>query len=345
MLANCDQAVPGGISHAGTSRIPVESLSRARRAAHGSLIALIAAVAAFAAGCATRTGSTPPAMANATPSPLTAADGRIVFTSHRDGNPEIYVMNADGSGATRLTDHPALDGWPAWSPDGQRIAFVSTRDGNRELYIMDADGSHLTRLTDNRYRDEEPAWSPDGQRIVFWSDHELYGGTESRFAQIYALNPDGRDPVRLSSRPGDHAHPTWSPDGRRIAFALGHTLFVMNADGSHVKVLLPHRSTQRMRDEAPAWSPDGRRIAFTSDRDGNEELYLINADGSGLTRLTDHPAADREPAWSPDGKRIAFTSSRDGNWDIYVIDVDGSGLSRLTDDPAYDGHPDWSSAP
>ena len=95
----------------------------------------------------------------------------------------------------------------------------------------------------------------------------------------------------------------------------------------------------------PVWSPDGTRIAFESFREGNGDIYVMNADGSGLTRLTSDPALDSSPSWSPDGTRIAFESSREGNINIYVIDADGSNLARLTDDPAVDKDPVWSPLP
>ena len=93
--------------------------------------------------------------------------GRIAFHSHRDGNREIYVMNADGARATRLTDNSAEDGFPAWSPDGNRITFVSDRAGNHHIYTMNADGSEVTRLSDNPVRFAYPSWSPSGNRTAF----------------------------------------------------------------------------------------------------------------------------------------------------------------------------------
>ena len=146
-------------------------------------------------------------------SPAWSPDGRrIAFESERDGNDEIYVMNADGSGVARLTVNDAIDGSPAWSPDGQRIAFDSLRDDNFEVYLMNADGSGVTRLTNNDARDWHPVWSPDGRRIAFESNRD---GN----AEIYLMNPDGSGVVRLTyNGAADWVSPAWSPDGRRIAF-------------------------------------------------------------------------------------------------------------------------------
>jgi TolB protein len=103
--------------------------------------------------------------------PAFSPDGRqIVFGSSRDGDFEIYVMNADGSAVRRLTRSPGLDVRPAWSPDGKRIAFTSNRDGNYEIYVMDADGSRLHRITNHPDRDDYAAWHPDGRRLAIVSE-------------------------------------------------------------------------------------------------------------------------------------------------------------------------------
>jgi Tol biopolymer transport system component len=260
--------------------------------------------------------------------------GRIAFLSGRDGNGEIYVMNADGSDQTRLTDNPANDFFPAWSPDGTRIAFESARDGNREIYVMNADGSGQANLTGSPADDIDPAWSPDGTRIAFNSNRDGNG-------EIYVMNADGSSQTRLTDNPADDLEPAWSPDGTRIAFQSGRggnfEIYVMNADGSNQTRLTDNPAD----DGGPAWSPDGTRIAFESVRDGNHETYVMNADGSSQANLTNNPAEDGGPAWSPDGSRIAFHSNRDGNFEIYMMNADGSDQTRLTDNPADDFAPAW----
>jgi hypothetical protein len=133
-----------------------------------------------------------------------AQAGRIAFASNRDGNFEIYVMNADGSGVTRLTNNPANDWQPSWSPDGRRIAFVSDRNGNPKIYVMNADGSGQTNLTNNPGIDWDPSWSPDGKRIAFDSNRD--GNYE-----IYIMNADGSGVTRLTYNPADDTRPSWSP--------------------------------------------------------------------------------------------------------------------------------------
>ena len=270
-----------------------------------------------------------------TPTPSPAVD-RIAFRSDRDGDPEIYVMNADGSDVTALTFDPAADFDPDWSPDGTRIAFSSNRSGNFDIWVMNAaDGSDARELFASVGDDGDPHWSPDGGRIAFIS--KLDGNSE-----IYVMDADGSNLTNLTKNPGEDVTPTWSPDGARIAFASDRSgdfeIYIMNADGSDQTPLTDNSDF----DNDPAWSPDGSLIAFFSDRDGNFEVYVMNADGSTQTRLTDDPAEDAFPAWSSDGSRIAFRANRDGNEEIYVMNPDGSGQSNLTDNPTNDNFPAWS---
>ena len=276
---------------------------------------------------------TPTHTPTVTPTPTPPLEGRIAFYSDRDGNFEIYAMNADG--VKRLTNNSAYDSSPSWSPDGRRIAFHSNKDGNWEIYAMNADGSGVERLTNDLANDGAPSWSPDGRRIAFHSYRD--GNWE-----IYAMNADGSGVKRLTNNHAGDRVPSWSPDGRRIAFTSSRDkireIYAMNADGSGVARL----ANKSAYDGFPSWSSDGRRIAFTSRRDGNSEIYAMNADGSGVVRLTNNSAYDGSPSWSPDGRRIAFASNRDGNWEIYTMNADGSGVERLTNNPANDRKPSWT---
>jgi len=226
----------------------------------------------------------------------------------------------------RLTDHSAGDYDPSWSPDGRRIAFMSDRDGNREIYSVNADGTDVRNLTNDSASDYHPSWSPDGRRIAFVSTRD--GNNE-----IYAMDADGTGVTRLTTHFGDDYAPTWSPDGRRIAFATrnrsdlntvqnGLDIFVMNADGTGLSRLTRHPAD----DYDPSWSSDGRGIAFVSTRDGNREIYSVNADGTDIRNLTNDAASDYDPSWSSDGRRIAFTSTRGrhGQHEIHIMEADGT---------------------
>ena len=292
-----------------------------------------------------QTGGTPVATATpvptatptATPTPQPFQRGRITFASNRDGNSDIYVINADGTGLRRLTDHPEWDQSPAWSPDGQRIAFESFRHDNWEIYVMNADGSNVTRLTNRPEGDFAPAWSLDGRRIAFESYRDGEGNKE-----IYVMNADGTGVTRLTNDPAWDGSPTWAPNGLRIAFESERDgngdIYVMNSDGTGVIRVTNNRAW----DEAPSWLPTAPRIVFHTQRDGNKEIYVINASGSGVTRLTDRLEADTNPAWSSDGWGIAFESeTTNGDRDIYVMGRDGSNPVQLTDGEWNDESPSW----
>ena len=269
------------------------------------------------------------------PQPHPALVGRIAFSSDRDGNDEIYVMDTNASGLTRLTVNEASDTSPVFSPDGSKIAFTSDRDGARDIFVMDSrNGSNQSNLTGNADHDHKPSWSPDGEKITFNSHREGFN--------VFVMNADGSGQTRLTMGVGmENQDASWSPDGSRIVFYTyrgNGDIFLMNADGSNETRLT--KSTDD--DLTPSWSPDGTRIAFTSYRDGNPEIYVINVDGSGATRLTHDVGADWSPSWSPDGAWIAFDSERDGNREIYVINANGYGFTRLTDNPARDASPSWA---
>ena len=286
----------------------------------------------------TSTPTPVPPTATPTSTPRVVQDfqnGRIAFESTRNGNSDIFVINADGTALRQLTSHQEWDHAPAWSPDGQRIAFHSLRDGNWEIYVMNADGSGVTRLTNQLERDWLPSWSPDGKQIAFESHRDGNGN-------VYVMNADGTNVRRLTDHSDWDGWPTWSQHGWQIAFfsdrGANGDIYVMASDGTNVTRLTDSPEW----DEEPAWMPNGPRIAFSSARDGNREIYLMTADGEGLTRITDHPASDSKPAWSPDGQGIAFESDRDGNWEIYVMGRDGRSPMRLTNSDSYDGWPSWT---
>lgn len=258
----------------------------------------------------------------------------IAYTSEQDGNMEIYLMDVNSGKTQRLTDHPAEDYWPTWSPDGAQLAFTSNRGGDFKIYTINLDGSILQRLTDTAANDLEPDWSPDGTQIAFM----VYENIRS---SIYVMASDGRDRQQLTDGLENDYLPKWSPDGTQIVFVSERDgnpeIYVMNADGSN-----PRRLTDNLGDDLyPSWSSDGNHISFYSERDEGDDLYVLDLDSDEQYSLTDDNATVWVSDWSPDGGKIAFTSTRDGNREIYVLSFDDGSLNRLTDNYALDGIPAW----
>jgi len=264
--------------------------------------------------------------ANHTPEPR----GKIAFASDRDGNFEIYVMNPDGSGQIRLTNDPAEDVQPAWSPDGTRIAFVSNRAGTNDIFIMDADGTNVARLINNPANERSPVWHPSGLNIAFVSDQN---GNDEIYTSIIPSSTSNFDlplsPGRtLSDHPADDIDPAYSPDGSKIAFAS-------NRDGNYEIYVASPAGTDQTRltnapddDTHPVWSRGG--ITFQSDRNGNDEIFVMDADGANQTNVTNNAALEIDPARTIDSQRIVFASSRDGNFEIYAGNAPTAALRRLT---------------
>lgn len=275
---------------------------------------------------------------------LVAAQEKIVFSSNRDvaNNPEIYVMNTDGSDVKRLTFNTMFDGEASFSADGGKIVFSSGRDGNAEIYVMNADGTNQKRITNSLGSDSHPSFSPDGTKIAFMSDRE--GGLE-----IFTMNSDGTNAVRLTNPPFTKSLPSFSPDGTRILFTAfdGNDveLWVMNADGSNPVNLTNNTKTD---DRLGRFSPNGTQIIYQSDRDDpighNWDIMIMNADGSNQTNLTQHSAQDTDPAFSPDGGTVIFLSTRSGNGDIWAMTPGGTGEINVSNNAFNDLGPSWGTA-
>ena len=305
-------------------------------------------------------GDDPISQSYTTPDEILPLSGQIAFSSDKDGDFEIYLMNADGTSLMQLTENEGVDYPSSWSPDGRKLAFISDRTGKHEIYVMTVDGSDsVIQLTDGPGRNRNPLWSPNGRKIAFysWSDGD---------GEIFVMDPDGANLVQLTDNDTDESVYSWSPDSRKLAFSRtpesifdpDSEIFVMNADGSNALQLTDNDTF----DSSPAWSPDGKAIAFDSRsatatwvKTGKytraqyfySNIYVMNADGSDVIQLTFDNLSTRV-SWSTDGQYITFVYGAfhpNFKTEIHLMDTNGSRRRTLIDWPdSNEGLPIWRPA-
>ena len=273
--------------------------------------------------------------------PVWAPDGsRLAFSSGPAMEHQIYVINADGTGARRLTDGSEQNRWPSWSPDGRTIVFMSDRDGQAELYVMNPDGTGQRRLTHTPVHEFAAAWSPRGDAIVYVT--EMPGSKQ----QLFVMRADGGSPRKID---GDHLYygrPAWAVDGSRIyvgahrdpattagdRWKVGAHLYAYTPDGQSVEAVTPEGFASN-----PWPSPDGRQLLFDtgdgsswSSARGEWNLWTLDLASGARTRLTSDGENDWGAAWSPDGRSVAFSSGRNRVYRLVVMAPNGTGRRVLT---------------
>ena len=302
-------------------------------------------------------GDDPISQSYTTPAEILPLSGEIAFSSDKDGDSEIYLMNADGTSLRQLTENEGVDYPSSWSPEGRKLAFISDRAGTSEIFVMEIDGSgSVIQLTDDSGRNFEPIWSPDGRKIAFnsWRDRDV---------EIFVMDPDGVNRVQLTDNDVDDVVSSWSPDSQKLAFSRtsehifnpDSEIFVMNADGSNALQLTDNDTF----DSSPAWSPDGKTIAFESRsatatwvKTGKyshaqyfySNIYVMNADGSDVIQLTYDNLSTRV-SWSTDGQYITFVYGAfhpNFKTEMHLMDTNGSRRRTLIDWPdSNEGLPIW----
>ncbi len=262
-----------------------------------------------------------------TSAPQWAPDGsHLVFVSDRDGFPQIWRMNPDGSGQVRISHGIATERNPSYSPDGGALAFVSTESGKPEIWTMRPDGSDRSQVTHETGPAAQARWSRDGQWIYYRA-----GGKEPLFLRI---RPDGggRELVRRPEWPEIYLVPNPVDDRVMTSGILQGTRvnqILVRASIEAEPTNVSHRDTPSFN---PDWSPDGEWIAFVSlvGQDAHAAIFVVRADGTALHQLTDFPEGAYQPRWSPDGRSIAFRRGWTAHVGLYRIDRDGRNLLQLT---------------
>ena len=253
---------------------------------------------------------------------------KIVFTSTLDGNAEIYVMNTDGSGLVRLTNHPGDDFDPAWSPTGEHIAFVSERDhaGLYDIYLMDPNGQNIRPAFDELDYRTAPTWSPDGKMIAYHTYSPVPDWA------VYANTPGGGEPERVvESGVYTGGFPAWSPKGTEIAFVggkrTGLRIRIINLNTREQETFLPDIQEGNMY--YPAWSPDGKKLAFSFwQHDRGNSVHVVSRNGKKLNEIVRDVRGML--AWSPNGRELLYKKTVDGEKQLVKLNLDSRIETPLT---------------
>jgi Tol biopolymer transport system component len=275
-------------------------------------------------------------------------NGHIVVSMGFHQTLDLYPFNAAGS-ETQSNAKAEFRIMPSVSVVGPygKIAFSSKQGdfGAYNIYVMNEDGTGripLTNVADGTGGYFAPQWSPDGKKIAYFGFQD---SVDNSSFTMYTMNGDGSGKTKVASTTTNNVsvprYPSWSPDGTKIAYSSATGIGIVNADGTNPVQIVTSLSV--VGDYMTSWSPDGNKILFVSQRDGNQEIYVVNVNGTGLTRLTNTTNSESKPAWSPNGQKIlyAVSATSDSNVNVYVMNADGTGKTQITTGFT-DTNPVWS---
>jgi TolB protein len=265
------------------------------------------------------------------------ARSRLAFANSQTGSKEIYVMDYDGQGVKRLTDHRSISLLPRFTPDGRKLAYTSYKDGNPDLFLLDLETGRSSLLSGDQGLNIAGGFSPDGKKLLMTLSRQ-------KSPNLYMKDLETGQVERLTNHFGADSTPTFSPDSRQVAFISDRSgnpqIHVLELDSKKIR-----RLTSLNWCDAPAWSPTGEWIAFSGRAHNRDkmDIFLVDVTGSNIRQLTTGQGSNEDPAWSPDGRFIAFTSTRGGRSQVYVMDADGSAPRLVADVPGASFTPHWSN--
>lgn len=279
---------------------------------------------------------------------------RMVVSSDKDGSKykEIYIMDWDGANPKKITSYKSITLSPAWSPDGTKIAYTAyvirgkTKMRNADMFLYDVPSGKAELLSYRMGINSGASFSPDNKSLYLTISQQ--GNPD-----LYHMTLDGTLIGKITNGPNAamNVEPAASPDGKLLAFSSDRSgtgrpmIYSMNVDGSKVKRL----TFEGVFNSSPSWSPDGTKIAFAGQSEDHFDIFVMNADGSGMIRLTSSKkpngkwSSNEDPSFSPDGRFVMYSSNRTGKNQVYISTVDGTEERRVTLDNANYFKPKWSN--